>query len=277
VGQAHSAGIHIQLHFNAPRFLLFYERSIQMAEGFPLPRSSYKELIKIIGAYGKVPENSVPADVSNVIGINESIISSNNGFLKAVGIIQGGKKKNTTSVGRSLASAYEYDNQPDIAGIWRSLIDSNDFLQKLVAAVRIRKGMDESSLEAHVAYSAGQPKTPQTLTGAGTIVEILKVAGLLKDEGGNLVAVTPESPPSSELDDLTYIQPQNLLSHSVIVPYGGEHKLPTGVQLRIDVKIQCTPQELDGLGEKLRQVVEDFNRQEPKQAAKKSNTSEESA
>ncbi len=255
-----------------------------MAEGFPLPRSSYKELIKIIGAYGKVPENSVPADVSKLIGINESIISSNNGFLKAVGIIQGGKKKNTTSVGRSLASAYEYDNQADIAGIWRSLIDSNDFLQKLVAAVRIRKGMDESSLEAHVAYSAGQPKTPQALTGAGTVVEILKVAGFLKEEGGNLVAVVPENAPSSEIVDQRFIfetQPPNFSSTSVIVPHGGERKLPTGVQLRIDVKIQCTPQELDGLGEKLRQVVEDFNRKEPKQSEKsateQSDTSEESA
>lgn len=236
-----------------------------MPEGFPLPRSSYKELIKIIGAYGKVSENSVPADVSNVIGINESIISANNGFLKAVGIIQGGKKKNTTSAGRGLASAYEYDNQADIAGIWRSLIDSNDFLQKLVAAVRIRKGMDESSLEAHVAYSAGQPKTPQVLTGAGTVVEILKVAGLLKDEGGSLVAVAPEATVSTEIVD------QRLVFNDAQYPaaamtYAGDRKGPTGVQLRIDVRIQCTPQELDGLGEKLRKIVEDLNRPEPKQS-----------
>ena len=29
-----------------------------MPEGFPLPSSSYRELTKIIGAYGKAPENS---------------------------------------------------------------------------------------------------------------------------------------------------------------------------------------------------------------------------
>lgn len=117
-----------------------------------------------------------------------------------------------------------------------------------------------------MAYSAGQPKTPQVLTGAGTVVEILKVSGLLKDEGGNLVAVTPDNPVSSEVDIFTDAQHQDFLSPgAVIVPYGGERKPPTGVQLRIDVKIQCTPQELDGLGEKLRRVVEDFNRQEPKQ------------
>src|ERR1035441_6897495 len=163
-----------------------------MAEGFPLPISSYRELTKIIGAYGKAPENSVPADISRLIGINDTIVSANNGFLKAVGVIQGGKKKNVTAIGKALAAAYEYDNLPDVVGIWRTLIEPNDFLQKIVAAVRIRKGMDESSLDAHVAYSAGQPKTPRTLPGAGTVVEILKVAGVLREEGGNLVAATPE-------------------------------------------------------------------------------------
>ena len=77
---------------------------------------------------------------------------------------------------------------------WRAVIESNDFLQKVVAAVRIRKGMDESSLESHVAYTAGQPKTPQVATGAGAVVEILKNAGLLKEEGGNLIATAPEPP-----------------------------------------------------------------------------------
>ena len=33
-----------------------------MAEAFPLPGSSYKELIKIIQGYGTVGENVTPAD-----------------------------------------------------------------------------------------------------------------------------------------------------------------------------------------------------------------------
>jgi hypothetical protein len=169
-----------------------------MPEGFPLPTSSYRELTRIIGAYGKVPENSVPADVGRIIGINESIVSANNGFLKAAGVIQGGRKKTMTAAGMALAAAYEYDRVEEIASTWRSLVESNDFLQKIVAAVRIRKGMDESSLDAHVAYSAGQPKTPRALTGAGTVVEILKVAGVLREEGGNLVAA-PETSQSTEI------------------------------------------------------------------------------
>jgi hypothetical protein len=36
------------------------------------------------------------------------------------------------------------------------------------------------------------------------------------------------------------------------------------VHLNIEVRIQCTPQDLDGLGEKLKKVLEDFGRHEGK-------------
>ena len=238
-------------------------------QGFPLPGSSYRELIKIIQAYGKVPENAVPADVGRVISINETIVSSNNGFLKAVSIIQGGKKKTMTSAGKALAAAYEYDKQQEIAALWRSIIDATDFLQKVVAAVRIRKSMDETSLEAHVAYSAGQPKTPRVLTGAGTVVEILKTAGLLKKEGGSLVAMTPESPQSGEIVEQRLVLGDTMRPHADLSPsnllFPPINRSASGAQLNIEVRIQCTPQDLDGLGKKLRRVLEEFNQPEPEE------------
>ena len=184
--------------------------------------------------------------MGKIIGINDSIVSANNGFLKAVGVITGGKKKNTTAAGKALAAAYEYDRQAEIASTWRSLIESNDFLQKVVAAVRIRKGMDESSLDAHVAYSAGQPKTPRALTGAGTVVEILKVAGVLREEGGNLVAASETSPPPEIVEQR--LMPgdsmrQDVVPTNVLLP-----STTRGVNLSIEVRRQCTPADLDGLG-----------------------------
>jgi hypothetical protein len=239
-------------------------------QGFALPNSSYKELIKIIQGYGRVPENSVPADIGKVTGINETIISSNNAFLKGIGIIQGGKKKTTTQVGKSLAAAYDYEREAEVGGIWRSIVETNDFLQKVVAAVRIRKGMDESSLQAHVAYSAGQPKSPRVLTGAGTVVEILKVAGLLRDEAGNLVAA-PEALQPQEiveqrliLNDATH---HDLNSANVIIPSVTWQSTPA-VRLNIDVRVQCNPEQLEGLGEKLRKLLQEFNQQESKKNEK---------
>ncbi len=237
-----------------------------MAEqGFPLPTSSYKELIKIVQAYGKAGTEVVPSDVARVIGINETIISANNKFLVAVGIVQGGRKKTITSIGIDLARALEHDRQDEVSRHWRTIVDATEFLQKIVAAVRIRKGMDESSLEAHVAYSAGQPKTPRIIAGAGAVVEMLKVAGMLKEEGGNLVAITPEVLRASESSEEPLYSAQiPLPSTSLVAPLHAEGR-PTGnVQLNIEVRIQCTPKDLDDLGQKLRKVLEDFNRQEAK-------------
>ena len=37
-----------------------------------------------------------------------------------------------------------------------------------------------------------------------------------------------------------------------------------GVQLNIDVRVQCTPADLDELGSKLRKLMKDFNEPEPR-------------
>ncbi len=169
-----------------------------MAEEFPVPGSSYKELIKIIQGYGRIGAEASLADVAQLTAMNETVISANNKFLIAIGVVKGGKKKAITPMGAELATALEHNLPEEIAAKWRTVIDDTDFLQKVIAAVRIRKGMDESSLESHVAYSAGQPKTPGVATGARTVVDILTAAGLLKEESGNLIATTPEPRPIPE-------------------------------------------------------------------------------
>lgn len=228
--------------------------------GFPLPGSSYKELIKIIQGYRQAGQDAVPSDVARVVGIHETIVSRNNRFLVAVGIVQGGKKKSITTTGTELALALEYEDGEQVGAKWREIVEASEFLQKVVAAVKIRKGMDEPSLATHVAYSAGQPKTSAVLTGAGTIVEILKVAGILREETGNLVAARPEGPEPEEgqEDAHPHSQPP---APSTAVPIQVSDAGP-GIRLNIEVKIQCTASELEGLGSKLRRVIDDFNRRE---------------
>lgn len=236
-------------------------------EGFPLPYSSYKELIKVIQGYERVGSEATLADVARMTAINETIVSANNKFLVAAGIVQGGKKKAITQIGAELARALQHDMQDEVAAKWRAVVDATDFLQKVVAAVRIRKGMDESSLESHVAYSAGQPKTPAVATGAGAVVDILKAAGLLKDEGGNLVATTPEPRPIPEtVEKSLSISDSMPISDNVQVQVSPVTRLG-GVHLNIEVRVQCTPKDLDDLGAKLRKVIQDFN--QPNESEKK--------
>ena len=155
----------------------------------------------------------------------------------------------------------------EIAAKWRAVVDATDFLQNVIAAVRIRKSMDESSLESHVAYSAGQPKTPAVATGARTVVDILTAAGLLKEEGGTLVPATPEPRPITETVAKS-LSISDSVSDNVIFERGiamASTRLG-GVQLNIDVTVQCTPNDLDELGHKLRKLLKDFNEPEPRPA-----------
>jgi hypothetical protein len=233
--------------------------------GFPLPVSSYKELVKIIQGYGRVGTEASLADVARLAVMNETTVSGNNGFLLAIGVIQGGKKKSITTLGADLARALEHEESlpEEAASKWRAVVEANDFLQKVISAVRIRKSMDETSLESHVAYSAGQPKTPTVATGARTVIDILEVAGLLKEEGGNLIPLTPEPRSIHETVEKTLSISDTMppVTERVQVQVTPATRLG-GVHLNIDVTVQCTPADLDDLGHKLRKVLRDFNEAE---------------
>jgi len=233
--------------------------------GFPLPISSYKELVKIIQAYGRVGTEASLADVARLAVMNETRVSGNNGFLLSIGVIQGGKKKSITPPGAQLAQALEHEESlpEEAASKWRAVVDSNDFLQKVIAAVRIRKSMDESSLESHVAYSAGQPRTPAVATGARTVIDILEAAGLLKAEGGNLIPLAPEPRPILETVEKSLSISDTMLPigeniHAQLSPA----TLLGGIHLNINITVQCAPDDLDDLGEKLRKLLRDFNKAE---------------
>jgi len=201
--------------------------------------------------------------------MNETGISGNNKFLVAIGIVKGGKKKTITPIGAELATALEHDLTEEAAVKWRAVVEATDFLQNVIAAVRIRKTMDESSLESHVAYSAGQPKTPAVATGARTVVDILTAAGLLKEEGGTLIAVAPEPRPIAETVEQSLSLSDSKPSDNVIFERGVARASTRlgGVQLNIDVTVQCTPADLEDLGRKLRKVLKDFNEPEAKAEA----------
>lgn len=81
---------------------------------FDLPSSSYKELVKIIQGYGHGKDNISLDEIANLVGMNKSGVSGNNGFLKSVGLIKGGNKKTPTDLCRTLGKAYEHDQKDEI-------------------------------------------------------------------------------------------------------------------------------------------------------------------
>src|ERR687886_2979023 len=159
---------------------------------FRLPGSPYEELANIIVAYGTRDEAARPGDVSKLDSVHQSSVSRNNGFLTEIGVLQGETKKLITRRGRALALALARKDRAEVRRHWRAIVATNEFLQNVVAAVKLREGMLYPTVQAYVAHAAGQPRNKPVMTGAGAIVEILKTAGLLREEAGELVAIFSE-------------------------------------------------------------------------------------
>ncbi len=225
-----------------------------------LPRSSYEELCKIIKAYGHVAESASLDEVSRLCAMNRTAISANNAFLVYIGVIEGGQSKAATARGKELAQALEHELPEQIEASWAHVVRETDFLGKMAAAVKIRGQMESSALEAHVAYSAGEAKSPPVMTGARAVVDILRTAGVVREQDGQLIAS------GSNLTS----QDSSRTSAS---PSGGTHSTPSTLQLetravvaqaggtsvRIELRIDAKPSELDGLGKKIRKLVQEID------------------
>jgi hypothetical protein len=224
---------------------------------FRLPGSSYEQLARIIKAYSLMKGGVGPADVARPLGIDATIVSRNNGFLLGTQLVEGGNKKTLTDRGQALARALEYDVEEDVRASWREIVRDTDFLREIVDSVRIRDGMVPAALQSHIAYSARQPSNAHTRTGAGTVIEILRLAGAILEQDGKFVAqpfaLTPdeergETPTSSVSDDRDEPTPA-VVAHS---SHEGANQLAApGVSVTLNVSIECTVDDLPRLGDKL--------------------------
>jgi hypothetical protein len=231
-------------------------------DAFKLPGSSYDELCRIIQGYKKDKPSSLE-DVSKYTVMNTSVISRNNGFLTAVGVIEGGVKKTLTDVGDRLSRALRNNYTDEIKKSWREIVLASEFLSNMLAAIRIRRGMDVTTFQNHVIYSANQTRTTNTMAGVRAIMEIFANADLVTEEDGKLIALDQPSDSDQTLDenrriaqqlDLTEAPGQIIHEKEISTSYRSKN-LTVNIQIRLDIK----PDELDGLGSKLRQFISEVS------------------
>src|SRR4030042_5488428 len=117
----------------------------------------------------------------------------------------------------------------------------------MVLAVRSRKGMESSSLEAHIAYSAGLPKKEAVMTGARTIIDILLNSGMVTEKDDRII---PVEGPISASEEKT-VPPEIRNSATEVFNL-------SGVNLNINVSINVVPSELEGLGERVKVLIEEL-------------------
>jgi len=218
---------------------------------FRLPGSPYEELVNIIVAYGTRDEAARPGDVSKLDSVHQSSVSRNNGFLTEIGVLQGETKKLITRRGRSLALALARKDKEEIRRNWREIVATNEFLQNVVAAVKLREGMLYPTVQAYVAHAAGQPRNKPVMTGAGAIVEILKIAGLLREEAGELVATF-----DGELDVVEDIAMEELSTEDETEPLlSATVETSEDPAVKIHLHVQCTADDLEDLAPRLRALL----------------------
>jgi hypothetical protein len=134
-------------------------------------------------------------------------------------------------------------------------VGSTEFLQNVVSAVKLREGMLTQTVQAYIAHAAGQPRNKPVMTGAGAIVEILKTAGLLHEEAGELVATFEEAPEPAEPapPEAPEEQPPAQVTATVeALPPATAGPTPA---VSIHVQVRCTADEIEDLGPKLKSLI----------------------
>lgn len=227
-----------------------------MAENFKLPGSSYDEFTKIILAYasGKSGQPMSLDVVAQYASMDKTIVSRNNGFLVQCGLVSEGNQKAATELGIKLGRAYQLKMDTEISRIWRELIENDEFLTRMLSAIRIRKAMEKAAFINHIVYSSGASAGKNAKTGATTLVELLKVAGLVSEQDGQIIATDENSSTLELVENKEDGQPsrpdnyhQEVHSQVVCTPQG---------TININININVSPDDLDTLSEKLKTLIE---------------------
>lgn len=225
---------------------------------FRLPGSSYEELVNIIVAYGTRDEAAKPGDVGKLDAVHQRSVSRNKDFLTEIGVLQGESKKLITRRGRSLALALARKDGPEIHKNWRAIAASNELLQNAVSAVKLREGMLYPTLQAYIAHAAGQPRNNPVMTGAGAIVEILKTAGLLTEEAGELIATFGEEPGPDGFADAA---PGETPEDAVPVATVQTGESPT---VNIHLHVRCDADQIEDLAPRLKRLLRELSGSSPR-------------
>ena len=246
-----------------------------MSEGkIKLPRSSYEEICKIIIAYGQFDKKTSLVQLSKTIAMGQSQISANNSFLTTIEVIEGGQKKFATSKGRAIARALQHNIVDEIRNAWREIIQQNEFLNKMILSIKIRKGMDISAFESHIAYSAGEAKSKPVMTGARSVIDILKAANLIEEQDGKIFPIGDDSiitttTPTTTTSTTTIASTTtpapglNKLYRNNIAHYQDlQSSVPPGIaiiNLNINVTIDAKPSDVETLGVKINNLLKELS------------------
>jgi hypothetical protein len=161
-----------------------------MANRLSMPMSSWSTLKQIIRAYGEVQDIDKPTvdKVAEIAGLQRPVVSSNNNFLREVGIVQENENK-LTPLGLRLASGFAMENAALTSEALQEIIRANTALNGFLGMVRARGPMKLDLLKGEIAIAGGIKQTGPTKP----IVDMLVEAGLIESNDDTVRANGPIS------------------------------------------------------------------------------------
>lgn len=241
-----------------------------MADAFPLPRSGLKLLRLILIGYlhegGNERKAVGPTAVGAAVGLDPTVVSRNNAFLAAVSLIESAESRRwrLTSAGVETARAFEYDAQDELRGSLNDVLRANDFVQRVVAFIRSRGGIEEEQVVAHMARLAGARRASDFLTGARALLELMSLGGLIEADGQLVRAVsapTRSASSEAEAERTVVVSSSARRARGSRVPPGapagdGEAGAVIRIDLQITAKDLATDAAVDKLAARIQRLIQ---------------------
>ncbi len=246
-----------------------------MAErGLRLPDAGFEVILRILKAYLAAARNQAGVsvrldDLVKRAGGSRSQISGQNAFLVSLGLISGGNAKELTELGRQVALAADSPDLPEWRQGWGEALEHSDDLVGVIDSVRIRREMTADDLISHIVLTAGVAKNSRSITGARTVIEVLKAAGSITESDGTFRAADrAQTTEPSDWDSQrwhTTVEGGRPQPHDVDPP--GPNKAPARpeavparqpVTIHIHVWINDSDDPTQDVGEKVKAIVDNL-------------------
>jgi len=218
-----------------------------MAESeFKLPYSSFSELKKLLIAFAKSKSPSSLDDLNKLTNIPKTSISTNNGFLDSIGIINGGKKKEATEKGKKLGLSLANNMEDESITLLHSFLVANDFLDSMITALGIKPRSTED-FQSHIAYSLSKELKGFVKTGTGAVIEMMLFANIIEEKDGLLSPTKASTNPVKTLSPKTESTEQEIDSNSTIDSPSVTRKITNelGQNVTLNINIQLTIPDTD--------------------------------
>jgi hypothetical protein len=163
---------------------------------FRMPEASWSTLRKIIRAY-YAKRNAEPVtvqDVATAAGLSRPMVSLQNNFLKAIGVLEQDSYK-LTPLGLELALGISRNDTATVRDATRRIVQSSPELKRLTETLEARAELSVEAFKSQTHLALGVDEADRQAKWIGTILEILVESGLVEVDGD---IVRPAHPAGGE-------------------------------------------------------------------------------